>query len=431
MKNKKKLIIIISSIIVVLTCWIRAYSSFSKSSTSIVDNNKQKISDEELCKQQYWINATVWEPWYCACKEWYQRSNDKTKCIIIIKNDRIEEPTISKETRKEQKKEQERNTNNTFRWLEDTKNNDIKLIPLDEWEKWQKFVEKSYAAEPDPDRKLKEWEELIVDEHSRIKAIHNEDEDYLWNIIDWINTKKRFRENPQNGKPNNIKQNNWTTNAQNTSQTLIENFIGTIETKQTNEWIIYEYTFTDPNFWITPVRIWFISNTKITNSDITTDIGWNWININKLKFHWGISNVEVTKDFWVLRCWPFEPEWYIFNPWKNKFSLKGQWEDWFDYINYFRGRIYPVFSFPWTELTEWNKNCIIEIWRKENFTKFPFELKWSFENAVVAITKNKNLNSNCMQLLGNHDNIMVIYNEEIACEIWYNNWTSLREISTK
>jgi hypothetical protein len=33
--------------------------------------------------------------------------------------------------------------------------------------------------------------------------------------------------------------------------------------------------------------------------------------------------------------------------------------------------------------------------------------------------------------LWNHDNTIVIYNEELACEIWYNNWTSLREITTK
>jgi hypothetical protein len=74
---------------------------------------------------------------------------------------------------------------------------------------------------------------------------------------------------------------------------------------------------------------------------------------------------------------------------------------------------------------------MVEIWRKENFSKFPFEIKWSFENAVVAVTKNKDASSNCSALLGNHDNTIVIYNEELACEIWYKNWTTLREITTK
>jgi hypothetical protein len=74
---------------------------------------------------------------------------------------------------------------------------------------------------------------------------------------------------------------------------------------------------------------------------------------------------------------------------------------------------------------------MVEIWRKENFSKFPFEIKWSFENGVIAVTKNKDANSNCSTLLWNHDNTIVVYNEEIACEIWYNNWTTLREITTK
>ena len=268
----------------------------------------------------------------------------------------------------------------------------------------------------------------MIDSNPKYTALHDEnDEDYLSEIISDINSKKKNR----NIQSNTTVEETVNTNTAKEETSLIETFIWTIETKQTLEGIVYYYTFTDPSFWTTPVRIWFVSKLKITNSDISTDIWWKGININKLKFHGWITNAEVTKDFWISRCWLFEPEGYVFNPGQNKFSLKGYSEEGFTYINHFKGKIYPVFAFPWSELSQWNKNCMVEIWRKENFSKFPFELKWSFENAVIAVTKNKEAGSNCPSLLGNHDNTIVIYNEELACEIWYNNWTSLREITTK
>ena len=435
-KNKNK-IIIISWIIVwlIVIIWIAIYfftSSKAKEQSNIgikedtIESNKEDtietkkenpIDEDTLCKQKYWNNATVWEPWYCTCIAWYEWNNGRTRCVksrkinwITKEHEKIEEGT-------------------TFFWEGFEGEDASSLIPLKKDEKWQQFEENSYTLNPEPDYKYESWEELIntIIDNPRIKAIHDEDdEDYLTDIINDINTKKK-----NNNKNSNISTEKINTNTTKWESSLIETFIWTIESKQTNEGILYYYTFTDPSFWTTPVRIWFVSKQKITNSDISTDIWWKGININKLKFHWGITNAEVTKDFWITRCWLFEPEWYVFNPGQNKFSLKGYSEEWFTYINHFRSKIYPVFAFPWTELSQWNKNCMVEIGRKENFPKFPFELKWSFENAVVAVTKNKDANSNCPSLLWNHDNTIVIYNEELACEIWYNNWTSLREITTK
>lgn len=435
MSNKKKIIIIAVVTILIIWGWIRAFLSLttkgiwtqepintennnSQNNDSMV--NKEEKNQEDICKEQYWRNATAWEPWYCACKEWYERNKDKTKCVIIIKDD-------TSEPQKDEWSIIERKRRNVFTWLS---NGQDTLVPLTPEEEKKVFVEKNFVEDVYPDYKLEEWEELTVDNHSKLEAIHsrnyNNDEDYLSNIINDINTKKRFTEN------NNDTTTNTTTNTNNINrtQTLIENFIWSIESEKTNEGILYHYTFTDPSYWTTPIRIWFISNKNITNSDITTDIWWNGVTINKLKFHWWITNVEVTKDFWVTRCRPFEPEGYVFEPWINTFSLKGD-SDGFTYINHLVDRIYPVFAFPRSELSQGNKNCLVEIWKKGNFSKFPFELKWSFENSIIAVTKNKTTSSNCNILLWNHDNTMVIYNEEIACELWYNNWTSLREITTK
>ena len=430
MDNKKKKIIIIAwaAIWLLVIIWIIAYFFLPKEETAQQptveqkeepENTVQQINYDELCKQQYWNNSTQWNPGYCTCVPWYEWNNGRTRCVKSRKENWI--------TKKYEVKDE-----NTFIWEWFEGENAVSLAPIWIGQAWQKFEEKSYTVDADPDYKYEPGEEEInmIEEKTKITAIHDEDEDYLWEIINDINTKKKRNKDFSN-KNNTNSQNIENTNVNNWESSLIETFIGAIETKQTNEGIVYYYTFTDPSFWTTPVRIWFVSKTKITNNDITTDIGWMGININKLKFHGWITNAEVTKDFWITRCWLFEPEGYIFKPWENKFSLKWSWEDGFTYINHFKSSIYPVFAFPWSELSQWNKNCMVEIWRKENFSKFPFEIKWSFENAVVAVTKNKDASSNCSALLGNHDNTIVIYNEELACEIWYKNWTTLREITTK
>ena len=435
-KNKKT-IIIWAIVLILIAWWVWAYFHFSKKEDTDTNVALKDLTEEEICQDQYWINATNWDSWHCKCKEWFERNADWTKCVMIKEDDLLEETEDKGTTRLtlEQKraKAATEKANNTFYGLENEKNDDTKLIPVKEWSEWKQFNEKKYNFnfEVEPDYRLEEWEELTIENNSKIQAISNKDEDYLSSIINDINNKKKNWWTTKSTSTTNTATKNTNTNNIDKSLPLVENFIGTLETKATNEGLLYQYTFTDPDFWTTPVRVSFLSKTVITNSDVVTDIWGNGININKLKFHWGISSVEVTKDFWISRCWPFEPEGYVFKPGKNTFSLKGYWEEWFVYINYFRGQIYPVFAFPWTELSQWNKYCMVEIGRKENFTKFPFELKWSFENGVVAVTKNKDSSSNCMSLLGNHDNIMVIYNEELACEVRWNNWTSLREISTK
>jgi len=435
MENKQKYVIYWGWALVLLL--IIAVASYfltpSKNETPVEEELQQEqtatetqTDNDKLCKEQYWVNAVEWTPWHCACKEWYERNNWRTRCV----RSRNTNSQTNGITNKYQKRD-----DNTFFWEWFEGEDDVNLIPLGHGETWQKFIENSYVGKNDPDYKYKEGEEIIMEalqDRGKVTPIREEnDEDYLWEIINDINSKKRFTENNENTNTTTKKQEGTKNITTEKESTIIETFIGSIETKPTTEGIIYYYTFTDPSFWTTPVRIGFLSRIKITNSDITTDIGWAGVNINKLKFHWWITNAEVTKDFWITRCWPFEPEWYVFNPGKNTFSLKWSSEEGFTYINYFKWKIYPVFSFPWTELSQWNKNCMVEIGRKENFSKFPFELKWSFENAVVAITKNKDTSSNCSALLWNHDNTIVIYNEELACEIWYNNWTSLREITTK
>lgn len=194
MKKNKKLIIICAISIILIIWGVRAYVNFWNKAP-INENNPEipTLTDEELCVKQFWNNATIWEPWFCACKNWYERNSDKTRCIAI-KPDMA--PIKYDEDIEQKKVEKRNNSNNTFYWIDDENNE--RLIPLQGWEKWQKFEENPYKMDAEPDRKLKEWEELIVDNHSKIKAIHNNDEDYLTDIIDWINTKKKFSENPQN-----------------------------------------------------------------------------------------------------------------------------------------------------------------------------------------------------------------------------------------
>ena len=431
MDNKQKYIKYWSlAVIWIVVIWCLVYFLLPKNNTEEPQQEPEEVitennNNDELCKAQYWVNSIEWDPWHCTCKEWYERNNWRTRCV----KSRNTGNTIAKNNWIQNKYNQ--NEGNTFYWEWFEGEDDVILLPHDN-NKWKKFEENSYEFDTPPDYVYASWEEIIemVNNTNKIRAIRNEeDEDYLWGIINDINSKKKITEKNQNTEATN----NQNSNASiiNWGTPLIETFIWSIESKQTNEWMMYYYTFTDPSFWTTPVRIGFTSKIKITNTDISTDIWWNGVNINKLKFHGWIIDAEVTKDFWITRCWPFEPEGYVFNPWLNKFSLKGSSEEGFTYVNYFKSKIYPVFAFPRSELSQWNKNCMVEIGRKENFSAFPFELKWSFENAVVAVTKNKDSNSNCPALMWNHDNTIVIYNEELACEIWYNNWTSLREITTK
>ena len=380
-----------------------------------------------------WILCLLLICWWLW--KYFHKEEPESNTKIETKQEDEEKTTTEEKDKDEEETTTEKNPENLFAWLPYDEEDNL-LIPLAEGEIGTYVEKPDYHVEDVEkyDYKLEEGEEIIMANlKTKTKVQGNEkdkDEAYLEDIINSINKNKR-RWSKDSITTNTSK---WVTNQQKDNQktsTFLSNFIWALETKKTNNWYLYQYTFTDPSFWTTPVRISFFSTTSITNDDIKEDIWWDGINIPKLKFHWEISNAEVTKDFWITRCWLFEPEGYVFRPGMNTFSLKGNSEEGFIYINHLSFPIYPVFVFPWDELSRGNKNCLVEIGTKENFNRFPFQLKGSFENAVVSITKNKDANSNCSTLLWNHDNNLVIYNEEIACEIRYNNWTTLKEITTR
>jgi hypothetical protein len=189
MDNKKKKIIIIAgaAIWLLVIIWIIAYFFLPKEEVQEQtvelkepENPIQQINYDELCKQQYWNNSTEWDPGYCTCVPWYEWNNGRTRCVKSRKNNWI--------TKKNEVKDE-----NTFIWEWFEGENAVSLTPLWEGQIGQKFEEKSYTFEPDPDYKYEPGEEEInmIDDDPKIKAIHDEDEDYLWEIISDINSKKK------------------------------------------------------------------------------------------------------------------------------------------------------------------------------------------------------------------------------------------------
>jgi len=45
------------------------------------------LTEEESCQLQFWLNATVWDPWYCKCKNWYKWNSSNTSCIALTEEE--------------------------------------------------------------------------------------------------------------------------------------------------------------------------------------------------------------------------------------------------------------------------------------------------------------------------------------------------------
>ena len=159
MDNKKKKIIIIAwaAIWLLVIIWIVAYFFLPKEETTQhptveqkeePENTVQQINYDELCKQQYWNNSTQWDPGYCTCVPWYEWNNGRTRCVKSRKENWI--------TKKYEVKDE-----NTFIWEWFEGENAVSLAPIWVGQAWQKFEEKSYTGDADPDYKYEPGEEEI------------------------------------------------------------------------------------------------------------------------------------------------------------------------------------------------------------------------------------------------------------------------------
>ena len=97
-KNKKT-IIICAIVLVLIAWWVWAYFHFSKAEDTDTNVAIKDLTEEEICQDQYWINATNWDSWHCKCKEWFERTADWTKCVMIKEDDLLEETEDKATTR--------------------------------------------------------------------------------------------------------------------------------------------------------------------------------------------------------------------------------------------------------------------------------------------------------------------------------------------
>ena len=67
-KNKKT-ITIWAIVLILIAWWVWAYFHFSKNEDTDTNVAIKDLTEEEICQDQYWINATNWDAWHCKCKD--------------------------------------------------------------------------------------------------------------------------------------------------------------------------------------------------------------------------------------------------------------------------------------------------------------------------------------------------------------------------
>lgn len=243
--------------------------------------------------------------------------------------------------------------------------------------------------------------------------------------------------------------------------------------KQTTEWSGWRYIIE-----INPIDKWyrydkqpqitsFLSDVKLENlvqipnteypDEIILTAPELWLRITH-------SNIEVDDNFW-LYCPAKDLDEFIIIPWweweltswrykeicidydcKDLYSLwinddAYQFMRWVKYINHYKSwdisMFYERWDWGWLIIDDaenfW-KNCMIEIWEIENFLplNLPFELNFNnFDYTTIWFIRELSDSSDCLssnKLNSPHNNYISFYTEDMACQLWYESWTTLESI---
>ena len=140
-------------------------------------------------------------------------------------------------------------------------------------------------------------------------------------------------------------------------------------------------------------------------------------------WEWNISDETVERDDnqyqWVAYnfMWPVK---YINHYKRWNIWMFFEWNEW----NWFRIDDPESFS----------KNCMIEIWEIEDFLplNLPFELQFNdFDYTTIWFVKELSDNSDCLsshKISSPHNNYISFYTENMACQLWYESWTTLESV---
>ncbi len=234
--------------------------------------------------------------------------------------------------------------------------------------------------------------------------------------------------------------------------------------KQASEWSWWRYTIE-----INPIDEWylrdkqpqiisFLSDIKLENLVKTLDTQYTdeiILTVPELWLRITHSNIEVDDNFW-LYCPGKDLDEFILIPWWEWNISDGTierddnvylWDAYqfmwpVKYINHYKSWNIAMF-FEWNE---WNwftidnselfsKNCIVEIWEIENFLplNLPFELNFNnFDYTTIWFIRELSDSSDCLsshKLNSPHNNYISFYTEDMACQLWYESWTTLESIT--
>ena len=171
-----------------------------------------------------------------------------------------------------------------------------------------------------------------------------------------------------------------------------------------------------------------------------------------LKISW--DRIEVGDNFWIY-CPGKDLDEFILIPWwewnlsdetVERDSNQYQWDAYnfmwsVKYINHYKRWDIWMF-FEWNE---WNwfriddselfsKNCRIEIGEIEDFLplNLPFELNFNkFDYTTIWFIKELSDDSDCLsshKINNPHNNYISFFTENMACQLWYESWTTLESV---
>lgn len=207
-----------------------------------------------------------------------------------------------------------------------------------------------------------------------------------------------------------------------------------------------------------PQTISFLSDVKISNvielsgSELYPEERIVSVPELLLKISW--DRIEVDDNFWIY-CPGKDLDEFILIPWwewnlsdetVERDNNQYQWDVYnfmwsVKYINHYKKWDIWMF-FEWNE---WNwfriddselfsKNCMIEIWEIEDFLplNLPFELNFNkFDYTTIWFVKELSDNSDCLsshKISSPHNNYISFFTENMACQLWYESWTTLESI---
>ena len=105
----------------------------------------------------------------------------------------------------------------------------------------------------------------------------------------------------------------------------------------------------------------------------------------------------------------------------------------YHYVNHLSWNVYwSPWSYTYPNDYDLAKdNCYIEVWKASDFPELPFHLWRGFENAILALTKERKAWTSCRDMPDriSHDYSIKLINDQLICDIGVNREAKLVEVS--